>query len=354
MTTIANTKSRSQNMAWLVVLTVLVIAGILAWIVQLTQGFDVVGIGHEVIWGIYIAAFFLLLGMGCALVLFTVAGDLGLLPGLQSQRRTLLTFAIGMFVAGGIAILMDIGRPARVLNLLFSPQWKSPFIWDFFGLAITIVVTAVYWFAQPKGKALSWAVGCMAVLVITIEGWILGVLASRPLWHGGLTPVIFFLEALTAGCAFLMVIPGETQGWARKVLASLLIITGLVTLVDVVALSFSGTTAAQEAMNLMLNGNLAVLFWAQILLGIVLPVILLMTAPTIRLAGVSAAAFAILGVLLSKLSLLIAGQAIPLLGPAEVYKPTLVELVGVLGVLSLALLLGYLGLRYTSAKAVKE
>jgi len=354
MTTIANTKSKSQNLAWPVVLAVLVIAGIFAWIVQLTQGFDVVGIGHEVIWGIYIAAFFLLLGMGCALVLITAAGDLGLLPGIQSRRRTLLTFAIGMFVAGGIAILMDIGRPARVLNLLFSPQWKSPFIWDFFALAITIVVTAVYWFAQPKGRTLPWVAGGMAALVITIEGWILGVLASRPLWHGGLTPVLFFLEALTAGCAFLMLVPGESQGWTRKALTGLLIITGLVTLVDVVALSFSGATAAQEAMNLMLNGNLAALFWAQILLGIVLPVILLMTIPIIRLAEISAVVLAILGVLLSKLSLLIAGQAIPLLGPAESYKPTLVELVGVLGVLSLALLLGYLGLRYAPIKAGKE
>jgi len=166
--------------------------------------------------------------------------------------------------------------------------------------------------------------------------------------------VLFFLEALTAGCAFLMLVPGESQGWTRKALTGLLIITGLVTLVDVVALSFSGATAAQEAMNLMLNGNLAALFWAQILLGIVLPVILLMTIPIIRLAEISAVVLAILGVLLSKLSLLIAGQAIPLLGPAESYKPTLVELVGVLGVLSLALLLGYLGLRYAPIKAGKE
>ena len=345
MTTITDTKSRSEYLPWLIVLGVIVTSGLVAWIVQLTKGFDVIGVGHEIVWGIYIAAFFLLLGTGCALVLSVAAGDLGLLPGIEQQRRTLLTFALGMFIAGGIAILMDIGRPARVLNLLFSPQWKSPFIWDFFGLAIVIVVTAVYWFAQPKSKGLSWIAACMASLVIIIEGWILGVLASRPLWHGGLTPVLFFLEALTAGCAFLMVILGQSQGWTRKVLISLLIITGMVTLLDTVALSFSGPTVAQQAMNLMLNGNLAVLFWMQILLGIVLPVILLTTVPTSRLAVTTAAVLATLGVLLSKLSLLTAGQAIPLMGPAESYAPTVVELGGALGVLALALLLGFLGLR---------
>lgn len=353
MTTVANTKSESQNLVGPIALAVLVVIGVFAWIVQLTQGFEVVGVGKGIVWGIYIAAFFLLLGTGCALVLFTAAGDLGLLPEIQSKRQSLLTFAIGMFVAGGIAILMDIGRPERVFNLLLSPQWKSPFIWDFFSLAITFVVTAVYWFAQPKGRLLPWVAGIMAVLVIIVEGWILGVLASRPIWHGGLMPVTFLLDALIAGCAFLILIV-DSQAWARKALIYLLIIAGLVTLVDVTALIFSGPTAAKMAVSLMLSGNLALWFWAQILLGITIPVILLLMASTNRVVTIIAAGLAILGVLLSKLTLLTAGQAIPLLGPAESYTPTLVELGGVLGVLALALLLGYLGLRYTPAKIGKN
>lgn len=346
MTTITDSKPKANNLTWPIVLAVLVIAGIYAWIVQLTQGFDVIGIGHEIVWGIYIAAFFLLLGTGCAIVLFAAAGDLGLLPGLQPHRRTLLAFALGMFVAGGIAILMDIGRPERVLNLLLSPQWKSPFIWDFFGLTLTVVVTAVYWLARPKGKAMPWLAGITASLVIIVEGWILGALASRPLWHGGLMPVLFFLEALTTGSAFLLLILGESQRWARKALISLLIITGLVTLVDAIALMFSGPTAAKAGVNLMLSGNLAAQFWAQILLGIVLPVVLLFVASGKSVFGKTAAVLAILGVLLSKLNILTAGQAIPLLGPAETYLPTPVEWGGLLGVLALALLLGYLGWRY--------
>lgn len=352
MTTITDTKPGSRNLVGLIVLALLVIAGIVAWIVQLTQGFDAVGIGQEIVWGIYIAAFFLLLGAGCALVLLAAAGDLGLWPSLQSHRRTLLTYALGMFVAGGIAILMDIGKPARVLNLLTSPQWKSPFIWDFFSLMIIVVVTLVYLFVRSKSRLLSWVAGIMAAMVIIIEGLILGVLASRPLWHGGLMPVLFFLEAMTAGSAFLvLVLP--YQSWIRKALLYLLVITGLVMLIDAAALLFGGPTAAKDAMTLMLSGNLAVWFWTQILFGIVLPVILLAAVPGSRTAALIASVLAILGVLLSKLTLLTAGQAVPLMGPADTYMPTLVELGGVLGVVALAFLLGSLGLRVIPDKVAK-
>ena len=142
MTTI--TKPKTQNLTWLIALTLLVTAGVFAWVFQLTRGYEVIGTGPHVVWGIYIAAFFFLISAGSALVIITAAGDLKLLSGISSQRRTLLAFALGAFIAGGFAILMDIGRPARVLNLLLSANWKSPFIWDFFSLAAIVGVTLVY------------------------------------------------------------------------------------------------------------------------------------------------------------------------------------------------------------------
>jgi dimethyl sulfoxide reductase membrane subunit len=253
-------KQKTNNLPWLIILGALAILGIAAWIVQLTQGFKMIGVGQVVVWGIYIAAFFLLLGTGCGLVLFAVAGDLNFLPGMQAHRRLLLISALGMFIAGGITILMDIGRPARVLNLLFSSQFNSPFIWDFYGLAVMVVLTVVYLIVNPKGKLLPWVIGIVSLLVIVIEGWILGVLAARPLWHGGLMPILFLLEALTAASAFLFLALGKNLPWVKKVFMWLLVILGLVTLIDTVAVLYSGPTAAQEGMNLLVSGNLAPYF----------------------------------------------------------------------------------------------
>ena len=274
-----------------------------------------------------------------------------MLPAVQPHRRTLLTAALGMFVAGGLTILMDLGRPERVFNLLFSPQVKSPFIWDFWGLAITFVVAAVYLYLGPKGKLLPWVAGIVAALVVIVEGWILGALAARPLWHGGLMPALFLIEALTAGSAFLLLAVGASQRWAHRALTGLLVILGLVTFFDAIAILYGGSTEAQAGMSLLVSGSLAPWFWTQIVGGIVVPVLLLVGLPANRTAVVTASGLAILGVLLAKLNLLMAGQAFPLLQAPASYTPSGVEVAGVIGMLALAVLLGVLGLQFIPTKA---
>lgn len=343
-------KQKTVGLPWLLGLGVLAIFGFVAWTVQLTQGFDVIGVDQVVVWGVYIAAFFFLLSTGCGLVLFAAAGDLGFLAGLKPHRWLLVTSALGMFIAGGILILMDIGRPVRVLNLLFSPQSKSPFIWDFYGLTIMIILTAVFLLANPKGKVLPWAAAITSLSIILIEGGILGVLAARPFWHGGMMPILFLLEALVAASGFLYLALRENLPWVKKTLTGFLALLGLVILIDAVAVLYSGPTAAQDGMKLLVGGNLAPYFWTQVLLGIILPMILLITVPASRWAAIIAAGLAILGVLIAKLNTLTAGQAFPLIGPAGSYQVSLVEWGGVLGMLALAILLGYLGQRIFAFK----
>ena len=61
MTTIAR-KQQTMNVPAVALLAVLVVIGLAAWFIQLTQGFGVLGVGQTIVWGVYIAAFFLLLG----------------------------------------------------------------------------------------------------------------------------------------------------------------------------------------------------------------------------------------------------------------------------------------------------
>ena len=64
-----------------------------------------------------------------------------------------------------------------------------------------------------------------------------------------------------------------------------------------------------------------------------------------------AAVLAILGVFITKLDLLVAGQAIPFLGQPVTYMPTLVEVGGVIGAIGLAGLVFVLANRYLPSKA---
>ncbi len=143
MTTEVKSQRTSNGMAWLVGMVVLVVIGAIAWIVQLSKGMSVLGINQIVPWGLYIAAFFTLVGLASGLLILAVLSDLGVIPGLNASRRNLLIGALASYIAGGIMILMDIGKPLRVLNMVFKAQILSPFVWDFFSLALGVIMTIV-------------------------------------------------------------------------------------------------------------------------------------------------------------------------------------------------------------------
>ena len=47
----------------------------------------------------------------------------------------------------GVTIVLDLGQPLRVLNLVTSPQIDSPFIWDFTVVMSYMVISIVdLWF----------------------------------------------------------------------------------------------------------------------------------------------------------------------------------------------------------------
>ena len=76
-------------------------------------------------------------------MIFAALADLDVLPGIQGPtRRALLIGAIACFIAAGFAILMDIGKPERVFNMLLSPNFGSMFVWDFFALAAGVIAAA--------------------------------------------------------------------------------------------------------------------------------------------------------------------------------------------------------------------
>ena len=67
-TTTASVKNEGKGSTGLVVGFVLAIAGIGAWIYQLGQGMQITGLNQQIVWGLYIAAFFTAVGAGAALL----------------------------------------------------------------------------------------------------------------------------------------------------------------------------------------------------------------------------------------------------------------------------------------------
>lgn len=354
MTTVAKTQRTTNDVPWLIGLAVLVVIGIVAWVAQLTQGLQVLGTNQVIVWGAYIATFLFLAGTGGGLVIVAALADLGAIPTLRPYRRGLLVGALAALIASGFMILMDIGQPLRVLNLVFSANISSPFVWDFASLALSVIVAVIYLFSSTKSKWLPAIAGIVAALLIVVEGWILSMSAGSPLWHGGMLPVIFLVEGLIVAASLVLLARtnGLTTRTLRNALLALLPVLAVLNFFDIAAISYAGNADAQAAMSIYLNGTLSLLFWGTALLGLALPFVILAFTRENRTMLTIAGVLAMVGVLLAKVIVLTAGQALPFFQTEATYVPTLIEIAGVIGVLGLAGLLFLVGKRLIPAKEV--
>ena len=352
MTTVAKTQRTINDRPWLIGLAVLVVIGLVAWVVQLTQGAGVLGVNQAIVWGAYIATFFSLASLASGLVILAALADLGVIPGLQAYRRSLLLGALAAYIASGVTILMDLGQPLRVLNMILSLNISSPFVWDGASLAVSVIVTVIYLLAGPKGKWLPTLAGVVAALVILVEGLILSMSVGGPLWHGGMMPVVFLVEGLLLAGAVLLIAPLEPPalGWLRRAVLVLVPTLVVLNLLEIAAVNYSGNPEAQAAVAVFWSGSLAPLFWGQAVLGLLVPFVLLAWVSRNRTAVILAAVLVILGVLVTKLGVLISGQALTYMQGQATYVPTLVEVGGVVGIVGLAGLLFLLGKRLLPSK----
>ncbi len=348
MATSVTMQRASNDRPWLIGLGVLVVIGIIAWIVQLAVGFDVLGVGQSVSWGAYIATFFLLAGAGSGLVVLAATGDLNVFPELKEYRTELLTGALACYVAAGFAVMMDVGKPWRALAFLYSPNFKSMFVWDFYFLAISVILTVIYLLrSQTRNVAL--LAGAASTILMIVEGWILTVTAGTALWHNSIIPVVFLIEGLMTAMALVLLLRGVAGGAGQVVRRGLLLLLPIIfvlSFVEMVAVLYGADVEAATAMMVMVGGSVAPFYWLALILGVAVPFGLLgwggTTATTIRAASI----LTIAGVFAAKLNLLVAGRSVPFMHPEATYGPSIVEFGGVIGALGLAALLFLLGLKY--------
>ncbi len=320
----------------LAVLVVLAVAGVAAWILQLTQGMGATGLSQQVAWGIYIALFFTAAGAGAAALALAAVGEFGV--ALPVDRARLLLLALGGFIVAALAILFDLGNPLQLWRIATAGRFNVMLTWDFWLLAASGVIALVYLFAGRRpGAGRMQGVGALALVaaaaLVVVEGWMVAIQPARPLWTGGTTVVSFLLGAAIAGVALALLVrpAARLRGWLGVVLGLSLVLV----LAEVVTALIGSDLRAMTEMRNAVTGTGALLFWLFLLFGLALPLGLLVAGKGAGLVR-AAAALAALGVLVEKLWLLVAGQAVPWMPAATVgYLPAWVELVSVLGLLAI-------------------
>ena len=339
-----------------------------------SHGHIVTGMNNQVVWGTpHVFAVFLIVGASGALNLASVSSVFGRLAYKPYARLSGL-LAIALLVGGLAILVLDLGRPDRLIVAITTYNFKSIFSWNIYLYTGFIAIVAAYLFtmmdrAVSASPGLNKAMGGLAfgwrLILTTGTGSIFGFLVAREAYDTALLAPLFIAASLLYGLAFTVLVLVTLTRQARRELMpddmaakfrGLLMMFSLATLYFTALYHVTKLYGAKyhgvEAFLLRDGGVYTLVFWiGQILIGSLLPLALLMFQRS-RLAVSIASVLFLAGGLAQMYVIIIGGQAYPLnlfpgmdvsssIGDGAIahYVPSLPEvLLGISGV-SIAMLL---------------
>lgn len=202
---------------WLLCLCCLIGAGILCYLRQLDQGLAITGLSRDVSWGLYIAQFTFFVGVAASAVMVVLPCYLHNVK--QFSRIAILGefLAVSAVVMCALFILVDLGQPARVLNILRYPSPRSLMFWDMISLSGYLLLNALVAFTTLRAEdeetaAPRWVKPLIflsipwAVSIHTVTAFLYSGLAGRSFWLTAILAPRFLASAFAAGPALLILL----------------------------------------------------------------------------------------------------------------------------------------------------
>jgi Ni/Fe-hydrogenase subunit HybB-like protein len=342
------------------------------------HGHIVTGMNNQIVWGLpHVFAIFMIVAASGVLNVASIGSVFG--QTVYKPRAPLSGLLCIALLMGGLMVLMlDLGRPERVIVAATHYNFSSVFAWNVFlysGMAAIVIVYLWTMFerrlnvySKPAGlAALVWR-----FVLTTGTGSIFAFLVARQAYHSALLAPLFIVLSFGWGLAVFLVTQSTMYAWEGRALddaiqrrmARLLGIFIAASLYLVAVYHLTNVYYAKqvpfERFLLVDGGIYPLLFWAgYVLVGSLLPLLLLFH-PKLSSARntfaasvlVVAGAFAFLYVFI------IGGQAFPLEifpghevrssfgdGAVASYVPSLPEFLLGVGGLGAALLLTVVGIR---------
>lgn len=343
------------------------------------EGHWVTGMNNQVVWGLpHVFAIFLILAASGALNVASISSVFGRSVYKPWSRLSAL-LAVCLLVGGLIILVLDLGRPERLIVAMTHYNFKSIFAWNIFLYTGFILVVAGYlWTMFERGmNQYSSKVGIFAFawrFVLTSgTGSIFGFLVARQFYDAAMMVPMFIVLSLVLGTAIFILLSQLLAHWSQQPvlpellerLVSLLAIFIVLELFLVTVFHFTNLYATEhhgiERFILIDGGMYTFIFWAgQVFLGGVVPAALVFLSTWGRSPqGIKLVAIlAIFGAMAQLYVTIIGGQAYPLVlfpgkevsstfydGVVAQYSPSLPELLLGVGGVALAVLLVILATR---------
>ncbi|NWG34548.1 MAG: polysulfide reductase NrfD [Chloroflexi bacterium] len=324
--------------------------------VRLFEGEQSANYGSYIGWGLWVAMYLFLAGLAAGAYMLAAFEYLFNVPQFKGTGKTMLWAALVTLPAGLASIGMDLGHIDRIWKVYLQPNFNSflaLMVWGYTIFLILIALSLYFAFKSPEKAAMKvvmWIGFVTSILVAGGVGFLLGGNAARLYWHVGLLPVQFPVFAIASGAGLMLLIVGWfMSNLEEKQRSDLLWTLAIVTIATSVAKLYflvadytqslyGGVTDNLIAVNYVLNGPHAFMFWGvQIVLGLLIPVIVLAQPKLAKngfIAGlmglfllIGYAAARILIVVPGQVAEMMPGQAEAFVGPklTLAYTPSLME-----------------------------
>jgi len=366
---------------WIFFLLIFIGIGFVCYLYQLNEGMQITGLGRDVSWGLYIGQFTFLGGVAASVVILIM---LYYLHNVQVFSRMIV---LGVFLAIAAAIMcilfifVDLGNPARVLNVLLYPSPNSILFWDMIALngylLLTILIGWNLLAAERKAVAppgwikvliyisIPWSISIRVVTAFLYAG-----LPARDYWLTAIMAARFLAAAFSAGPALLIILAllvkrlsafdsGQEAINKLKIIVTYALLTSIFFfLLELFTAFYSNIPDHQYAFQYLFfglegYGKYVSWTWISVMAGVLSAILLLLPLTRKNNAWLVAACIGVFGSLWIEkgLTLVVAGFVPTPLGHISEYAPTLPEVFITLGIWATGILV--LTLLYKIAIAIK-
>ncbi len=351
-------------------LGVLILAALGAVYYMEHHGHFVTGMSNRIVWGMpHVFALFLIVAASGALNVASIASVFNKKAYKPLSRLSALV-ALSLLAGGLMILVLDLGRPDRLIVAMTEYNFKSIFAWNIILYNGFFAVVAVYlWMMfERRFNKFTKAAGLIAfswrLILTTGTGSIFGFLVARQAYDAVILAPMFIIMSFAFGLAFFILILMASYNWTNRPLGDA-IVNRLGNLLGVFVAAVLYFVAVYHLGNLYLAEHSGVenfilfsggvytnLFWiGQVILGGLVPMALIYhpalrgNRSTLGLASV----LVLIGGVVQLYVLIVGGQAYPLelfpgkeilagYGGIATYTPSLPEVALGVGGIAVALI----------------
>ena len=342
------------------------------------EGHYITGMNNQIVWGMpHMFAVFLIIIASGVLNIASISSvfDKKLYKPLAPLSALL---AIAFLIAGLIILVLDLGRPNRLIVAMTVYNFKSIFAWNIFLYSGFAVILAVYMWTMLDREVNKYSkyMGTFAfawrIILTTGTGSIFGFLVAREAYATAILAPLFIIMSLLYGTAVYYLIIRIINRYlnfniSEEIISNLRNLTLYFLFANLYFLALYHVTNLYIAKHinfeffiLTSGGIYTFIFWAgQVLIGLILPLVIIMSN---KFKDTIALKYASILVLLGGFSamhvIIIGGQAFPLnIFPDHIildsafydnvvhsYTPSIYEFILGIGGIALALIIVLIGI----------